>query len=88
MKKACNDHWPFWSHAKLYKICLVGSGPMLQIISFNYTYCAGSHTLTFGRQNGWTYAFFGNIVDYSGLYIFIVNFADALNFIYLCRMWP
>ena len=32
--------------------------------------------------------FFENIVDYSGLYIFIVHFADALNFIYKYRMLP
>ena len=32
--------------------------------------------------------FFENIVDYSGLYIFIIHFADVLNFIYMSRMWP
>ena len=31
---------------------------------------------------------FENIVDYSGLYSFIVRFADALIFIYMYRMWP
>ena len=31
--------------------------------------------------------FFENI-DYSALYIFIVHFADTLNFIYMYRMWP
>ena len=32
--------------------------------------------------------FYEDIVDYSSLYIFIVHFADALNFIFMCRMWP
>ena len=29
--------------------------------------------------------FFENFVDYSGLYIFIVHFAGAFNFIYILR---
>ena len=32
--------------------------------------------------------FFENIVDYSGLYIFVFHFANALNFIHIYRMWP
>ena len=85
MKKACSDHWLFGSHVK---ICCVITVSMFQIIAFNYTYWTGSRTLTFERQNGRALTFFENIVDYSGLYIFIVPFAVALNFIYMYRMWP
>ena len=86
-KHAVTTGW-FWSHVKLCDICWVGTGSMFQIISLNYTYWAGSHTLTFERQNGWAYIFFKIIVDYSGLYIFIVHFADGLNFNYNYRIWP